>query len=228
MRDGRVRRRPEKFRGTSARPAGAAVRQPGIFPAPNPQSPIPSPQSLVPPSVYLTGFMGSGKSTVGPLVADLLGYKFVDLDWLVEAREGRTVADLFAEGEPAFRAAEARALAESTRRGGLVVATGGGTLLDAANLRRARAAGAVVWLRASPAVTLDRLADTSGRPLLTDATGAPLRGEALAARVRELLAVRAPVYARAGLAVDADGAPAAVARDVAETLRGKGEWRTET
>ena len=49
---------------------------------------------LVPPLVYLTGFMGSGKSTVGPLVADALGYRFVDLDWLVEARAGQSVADL--------------------------------------------------------------------------------------------------------------------------------------
>ena len=163
--------------------------------------------------------MGAGKSTVGPLLADLLGYRFVDLDWLVEAREGRSVADLFAEGEAAFRVAEARALAESTRRAGLVVATGGGTLLDARNLRRARSAGAVVWLRASPEATLRRLADASGRPLLTDAAGAPLQGAALEARVRGLLAARSPLYARAGLAVDADGPPAVVAREVAETLR---------
>ena len=171
--------------------------------------------------MYLTGFMASGKSTVGPLLADQLGYRFVDLDWLVEARTARTVAELFAEGEGAFREAEVEALTESTKGEGVVVATGGGTLVDPANLALARAAGAVVWLRASEPATLERLGDATGRPLLAE-RGRPLRGDALADRVRGLLARREPFYAQADLVIAADGPAEAVAREAAEALRG---WR---
>ena len=166
--------------------------------------------------------MATGKSTVGPLVADRLGYRFVDLDWLVEARARRTVAELFADGEAVFRAAEARALAETANGRGLVVATGGGTLVTPGNLVVAQRAGAVVWLRSSVAVTLRRLDAAQVRPLLAGADGRPLRGPALDERVRALSAAREPVYARADLVVDADGAADVVARQVAEGLRG---WR---
>ncbi len=174
----------------------------------------------MPPLVYLTGFMGSGKSTVGPLVADALGYRFADLDWLVEAQAGKSVAALFATGgEGVFRRAEAQALAETTRGAGLVVATGGGTLLDADNRAAARAAGVVVWLRVSPETVVARLGVPYGRPLLAGLDGMPLTGEALATRVATLLAARTPHYAAAGTPVDADAPPEAVAARVVETLR---------
>lgn len=184
--------------------------------------PYSHPACSVPPRVYLTGFMASGKSTVGPLLADRLGYRFVDLDWLIEAQTGRTVVDLFAAGEAAFRAAEAEALQETTRGYGVVVSTGGGALVNAANLRTAREAGAVVWLRASPDVTMGRLGRARGRPLLADTLARPLRGEALAGRVRDLLAAREPYYAQADFVVNADGVPEAVAVEVVERLR---NWR---
>lgn len=177
----------------------------------------------MPPRVYLTGFMGSGKSTIGPLLADRLGYRFVDLDWMIEARTSQTIPELFAEGgEGAFRAAEAEALAETTKGEGLVVSTGGGTLVEPANLQAARAAGAVVWLRTTEATTLKRLGRSANRPLLADAWGQPLRGEALAERVRALLAAREPYYAQADVVVEADGPREAVARQAAEALR---DWR---
>ena len=176
----------------------------------------------MPPRVYLTGFMASGKSTVGPLLADRLGYRFVDLDWLVEAQTGRSVPDLFAEGEDVFRAAETAALRETTGGRGLVVSTGGGTLVDPQNLVVARGAGPVVWLRTSVAVILGRVGDASGRPMLAGRSGRPLRGEALRSRAADLLAAREPFYAQADLAIDADASPDVVARDVAEALAG---WR---
>ncbi len=176
----------------------------------------------MPPRIYLTGFMAAGKSTVGPLLADRLGYRFVDLDWLVEARTGRAVTELFAEGEATFRAAEADALRETTTGQGLIVSTGGGTLVQPANLSTARAAGPVVWLRATPDVLRQRLGDASGRPMLADAAGRPLQGASLTARLAALLAAREPFYAQADLAMDADRPAEVVARDVAEALRG---WR---
>ncbi|HEX8299251.1 MAG TPA: shikimate kinase [Rubricoccaceae bacterium] len=180
-----------------------------------------------PRRVYLTGPMGSGKSTVGPLLADALGTRFVDLDWLVEARTGRSVASLFAiAGERAFRVAEAGALAETTRGEPAVVATGGGTLAIPGNLRAARAAGAVVWLRAAPETLAARLAatDLTARPLLAGPDGRPLAGSALLTRLRSLIDAREPFYAQADVVVDADGAPEAVARTAAEALRG---WQRE-
>ena len=175
----------------------------------------------VPPRIYLTGLMASGKSTVGPLLADALGTRFVDLDWLVEARTGRTVAELFAAGgEPAFRVAEAGALDETTRGEPAVIATGGGTLVGAANLRTARSAGAVVWLRMSLGVLIPRLERSrTVRPLLAGPDGRPLSGGALRARVCALLDAREPFYAQADLVVDADGPPYAVARTIVEALR---------
>ena len=187
-----------------------------------PQRLPPPALTSVPPRIYLTGFMASGKSTIGPLLADRLGYRFVDLDWLVAAQAGRTIPALFAEGEGVFRRAEAEALRETTRGRDVVVSTGGGALVDPANLSTARTAGAVVWLRTSLDTTLRRLGRASGRPLLADPAGRPLRGEALATRVRALLGEREPFYAQADLVADADGAPEAVAHDVAERLR---EWR---
>ena len=176
----------------------------------------------MPPRVYLTGFMATGKSTVGPLLADRLGYRFVDLDWLVEARARQTVAELFARGEDVFRAAEAEALAETAHGDGLVVATGGGTLAEPANLTAARMAGAVVWLRSSEEATLRRLGDARGRPVLAGPGGRPLQGAALAERVRALVAAREPYYAQADVVVEADGPAEVVARQAAEALRG---WR---
>lgn len=179
--------------------------------------------SAAPPRIYLTGFMASGKSTVGPLLADTLGYRFTDLDWLIEAKSGRPIPALFAEGgEAAFRAAEAEALAETTRARRMVVATGGGALTTPAALRTARHAGPVVWLRASADTVLDRLGDAAGRPVLAGPDGAPLWGRALRERVESLMRSREPFYAQADLAVDADAAPAVVARHIAEGLRGWG------
>lgn len=162
--------------------------------------------------------MGSGKSTVGPLVADALGYRFLDLDWLVEARTRRSVAELFAAGEAAFRAAEAEALAETTRGDDLVVALGGGAWLEATNRAVVEAAGVAVWLRVPAPTLAARLDGTAGRPLLAAADGAPLAGDTLAARVTALLAAREPYYALAPLAVDAEALPEAVARRVVEAV----------
>jgi len=173
--------------------------------------------------VYLTGFMASGKSTVGPLLADALGHRFVDLDWLIEAKAGRPIPLIFAEGgEAAFRAAEAEALDETTRSRRMVVATGGGALVTPAALRTARMAGPVVWLRASVDTILNRLGDAIGRPILAGPDGHPLWGTALRERVESLMTEREPFYAQADLTVNADERAAVVARRIVDGLRGWG------
>src|SRR4051812_41592085 len=105
---------------------------------------------MSPPRLFLVGYRGTGKSTVGRLVAARLGWAFVDADERLEGVAGRSVSELFAvEGEPAFRDRESVVLAELSQREKAVVATGGGVVLRPAN-RALLATGFVVWLTASP------------------------------------------------------------------------------
>jgi shikimate kinase len=154
------------------------------------------------PQVILTGFMATGKTEVGRRLARRLGRPFVDVDGLVEAAAGKSVAAIFAEeGEARFRQLERAAVDEACRVPGAVVATGGGTLLDPENRRRLAAAGPIVCLAATPDEILRRVADPTTRPLLAngDASGDRL------ARITKLLAERAPIYALATHAVDTSG-----------------------
>ncbi|HEY3353192.1 MAG TPA: 3-dehydroquinate synthase [Polyangia bacterium] len=174
---------------------------------------MPTPRSGPTRPILLCGFMGTGKSTVGPLLAGALGRRFVDLDAEVTAAAGASVAEIFdREGEAGFRARERAALEHARGYTDAVVALGGGATATPAGLACARAAGPLVLLRASPAEILRRLGDPGGRPLLR---GAPDAGAA----VRELLAARAPYYEAADLAVDTDGRDApAVAAELAGRL----------
>jgi len=146
--------------------------------------------------VTLTGFMGTGKTSVGQRLAERLGGTFVDTDTVVERAEGQTVERLFAErGEAYFRAAERCAVEEAVGTADAVIATGGGAIADEENFRRLHAAGPIVCLKASPEVILARVCDDgTARPLLAGADPA--------ARVRELLARRAAAYAKADFTID--------------------------
>jgi shikimate kinase len=148
--------------------------------------------------LVLVGLPGAGKSTVGPLVAARLGWRFVDLDQEIERSEARPVAEIFArDGEPAFRALEHEATQKLTGVAGLVLAPGGGWMLARRNLEVFEERAVTVYLRVSPAIAIDRLrAEVSTRPLLAgpDPLGA-LRG---------LLDAREAIYLQADhvLAVD--------------------------
>jgi shikimate kinase len=170
--------------------------------------------------LYLTGFMGTGKSAVGPLVARALGYTYVDLDREVEQAAGATVPQIFArEGEAGFRRREAEALDAVSARDRCVVATGGGAVLSSTNRERMARTGHVVCLTASPAAIVRRTRrGRSRRPLLAG-TGS------LESRVRNLLAERSVYYAECHHMVDTTGRPvAAVAKEIV-TLHREGAWR---
>jgi shikimate kinase len=170
--------------------------------------------------LYLTGFMGTGKSAVGPLVARALGYTYVDLDREVERTAGMSVPDIFArEGEATFRHRETEALNAVSQRDRCVVATGGGVVIAAANRARMARTGHVVCLTASPAAIVRRTGrGRRRRPLLA--------GEgSLEARVRNLLAERAVYYRECHHMVDTTGRPvAAVAKEIVKLHR-EGAWR---
>jgi shikimate kinase len=172
------------------------------------------------PPIVVIGFMGTGKSTVGRLVAERLGRRFVDLDTVIAAVAGKTVPEIFrADGEPAFRRLETIALARALGDGGTVLATGGGAACREDNLAMMLAQGRVVALSATPEEVLKRTGHASGRPNLDGATG-----EQQLARARALLAAREPYYARAHVRVDTVGkAPEDVAAEVLAAIAGEGE-----
>jgi shikimate kinase len=138
-------------------------------------------------NVYLVGMMGAGKSTVGRLLARRLKLRFVDSDHEIERRCGVKVPLIFdIEGESGFRARETQTLAELAGLEGIVLATGGGTVLAEENRQRLAARGTVIYLRATPEDLYERVRQDRNRPLL--ATPDPL------GRLRELYVHRDPLY----------------------------------
>jgi len=118
-------------------------------------------------NIVITGFMGAGKSSVGRKVGLLLGRPFVDMDAEIEARAGKSIPRIFAEdGEGVFRRMEAALCEELSARDGLVIATGGGALVNADSRERMMASGAIVCLTCTPEEILRRVGDNAHRPLL--------------------------------------------------------------
>ncbi len=157
--------------------------------------------------------MGSGKSTVGRLVAELLGWKLVDTDALIVRLAGCSIPEQFAAegGEAAFRDRESQIVLGITAGQNQVIATGGGAPLREENAAALRGAGRVVWLTARPDIVVKRTAHRQGaRPLLAGADEEPLT------RVLRMMGERSPVYQRlAELVVDtSDRPPMAVAREI--------------
>ena len=141
-----------------------------------------------PPNIILTGFMGTGKTAVGREVAARLGRPFVDLDDLIVQRAGKSIPEIFAQdGEPAFRALEAAVCGEMAAPAGLVIATGGGAVVNPANREALAAGGTVICLEADLETILQRVGRGDDRPMLAS----PDR----VARIRELLAAHAEAYA---------------------------------
>ncbi len=164
------------------------------------------------PHVVLIGLSGSGKSTVGRLLGARLARPFVDTDDVVVALAGRPIPEIFAaEGEPAFRELERRAVCGVLDGPPAVIATGGGAPVDVANRERLWAGNLVVWLDAPVDVLVHRVgAAGAGRPLLSGAA---------AERLSHLAASRRPVYAQAHLRLVTAGlTPAAVAAAIISAL----------
>lgn len=166
--------------------------------------------------IALVGLMGSGKSVVARILGERLGVAVADLDSMVEAAAGCTIAELFErEGEPGFRRREGELLEQALAAGAAVIACGGGIVLDPARRARLRTAFRTVWLEVSPGTAAARVAATAAkRPLL--------RGAPHEERLAALLAERAPLYAEAAEArVSTDGRdPEAVADAVVAALGG--------
>lgn len=161
------------------------------------------------PHVWLVGMMGAGKTTVGALVAERMSLPLVDSDGLVMERTGRTIPELFEEGEDRFREAERAALAEIASGPDGVVSTGGGVVLDETNVELMRSTGTIVLLEAEVEELVARISGVDDRPLATDG-----------AAIEEIAAARARRYRNAAdHTVDTSGRrPEQVAEDVMRWL----------
>ena len=142
-------------------------------------------------NVALIGFMGTGKTAVGKVLAKKLNREFVELDALIEQKAGKSIPDIFQQyGEVAFRELEIEVTKELASKENLVIACGGGIVLNKINIDRLKKKSVIVYLAASPSVILKRtLTDGEGRPLLSVADRA--------SEIRELLRFRKPFYERA-------------------------------
>ncbi len=144
--------------------------------------------------------MGTGKTSVGKLLAKNKKWQFLDLDELIELREKRSISDIFSQdGEPYFRKLEKRALKQVSQEKKFVVACGGGIVLDKENIKIMKATGKVICLTALPDVILSRTCGYAHRPLLnvTD----PKK------QIELLLKLRAPFYAQADKTIDTSKIP---------------------
>lgn len=159
-------------------------------------------------NVFLIGMMGSGKTTVGSLLASQLGYRFCDSDVLIEQVAGKTINEIFAEsGEEAFRQLESQVLSELSAYTKLIIATGGGVVLRPINWSYLHH-GLIIWLDAPVEVLIDRLRYDTTRPLLKQANPAQT--------LQKILEQRRGLYAEADLhiKINASETPEQIASQV--------------
>lgn len=159
-------------------------------------------------NIYLVGFMGTGKTTVGIILADKLKKAFVEMDEYIEQKENKKIADIFKiNGEPYFRKIEHNVLKELALGKDLVISCGGGVICNDENLKILKETGIVFNLTASPQEIYARTKEHSHRPLLN--VSDPL------GKIKELLLKRQPYYVQAHYSIDTDGlGPCAVADQI--------------
>jgi shikimate kinase len=152
--------------------------------------------------IYLTGFMGSGKSTIAPILANTLGLQFIDIDREIERMTGKKVAAIFSDsGEEYFRNVEQTLLRDLSRREGCVVSLGGGTLVNESILKLVKSSGLLIYLKTDIDNIVRRMRYKMDRPLLRTTDGHSLTEAELRARVVALLEKREPLYNMADIVV---------------------------
>ncbi len=175
----------------------------------------------LPEKIFLTGFMGAGKTSVGRFLAGIVDAPFCDLDSLLCERKSAEIEDMISSlGEPEFRRLESELLAEvCSLPGTLVVSTGGGAVMSERNRRAMEQSGVVIYLKARLETLMERISKDVGvaRPLLK--VDDPL------ARAAELLSAREPFYARAGVIMETDGLSARKVAEKAADIFRSGEFR---
>jgi len=155
--------------------------------------------------IYLTGFMGSGKSTITPILANTLGYKSIDIDKEIENKTQKNIAAIFSEmGEEYFRAIERSILQEISKLDGYVISLGGGTIADPSNFSIIKSTGILIYLKSSPEQIYKRMKNKTDRPLLRINEDADGNDELLRSKIMKLLEMREVFYNQAEIIISTD------------------------
>ncbi len=173
--------------------------------------------------VFLAGFMGSGKTTIGKILANTLGFEFLDVDQIIEERSGKSVVTFFREeGEKKFRELERIVLEEVVLKKEYVVSLGGGTLANEENLDLLRKHGVIIYLHASPEVLFQRVRNKTTRPLLLDSEGNKISPSELQQRIEKLLKTRKRYYEQSHIIISTETQRLGITVDeIVKLLRGK-------
>jgi len=160
-------------------------------------------------NIYLIGFMGSGKSTVGKLLAEKLGYKYIDTDEEIEKETGLKISEIFNKfGEKYFRELENKKIQELAKKSNLVVSTGGGLPANDNNIQIMKNSGKIIWLKIDFDTFLSRTEGDSNRPLLKENIN----------QLKERFEFRKQFYSKADLIVDANKPAEQVLKEILENL----------
>jgi len=158
--------------------------------------------------IYLTGFMTSGKSTIGPILANVLGMEYFDLDKEIEREEKQTVIEIFEKkGETYFREVENSILKNLSHRNSVVISLGGGTITNKANFDLLKNSGKIIYLKVSPNILYKRLKNKIDRPLFRELVLSEKPEKDFIDKIKDLLETRSEFYEKADLVIDTDSQP---------------------
>jgi len=164
-----------------------------------------------PSLIFLTGFSTSGKSTIGPLLANTLGFEFLDLDKKIVKVEGQSINEIFkSKGESYFRDLEYDLLCKEANEENLVIALGGGTIQQERCLEIILKEGTLVYLKSDLDTLVRRLSHKTDRPLIKGPNGERLTKEEIRKKIESMLSVREPEYAKAHITINTDKTPLGV------------------
>ncbi len=173
--------------------------------------------------IFLSGFMGAGKSRIGRTLRDKTGFLFYDSDRVIEEKAGKTISRIFAvDGEDTFRELEKQAIKELADKDEIViVALGGGAVLAEENRRIMRESGYVIYLKSSPQAIYERVKHKTHRPLLRIDDTENVK-EKILQKIRTMMSERDPIYKQADLVIERDGMEAEeIADKIMEYLHSK-------
>ena len=155
--------------------------------------------------IYLTGFMTSGKSTIGPILSNVLGWEFYDLDKIIEEKIGKTIVEIFnTEGENAFRKIEREFLKRTSKLSNVVIALGGGTICNVENFEFCKNNGKIIYLEVSLKMIYKRIRNKIDRPLFRDLVLLENPEDKFLKRIKNLLNEREKYYKMADIICDSD------------------------